>query len=296
MKNTNSDILIGSHVNMKGPDYLVGSANQAISYGANCLMLYTGPNQSTQRTPIDKLKIDEFHQLLNEHHITLKNVVVHAPYILNLANGDPSKWSFSVNFLVQELKRTEAIGANLFVLHPGSATNVSRQQGLDNIIKGINSIFERFSYQITICLETMAGKGQELGANFKEISYLIQGIKDKSRIGVCLDTCHINDAGYDLNHFDDILKEFDNQIGLKYLKVIHINDSMNKVSTHKDRHENIGYGTIGFSLLNQVVHHPKLANLPKILETPWYKDQPLYKAEIEMFRTNHWFDIKKQIH
>lgn len=295
MKNLDNPLLLGCHVNMKGPLYLLGSVNQAIDYGANCFMIYTGPNQSTQRTEINQLKIKEFHQVLQNHHIPIENVIVHAPYILNLASGDTKKRSFSIDFLEKELNRTQAVGSKYFVLHPGNAINVDRQTGLDNIARAINQIYSHNPLNVTICLETMAGKGKELGINFQEIATMISQIKDISHIGVCLDTCHIHDAGYDLKHFDQILEEFDRVIGLKYLKVVHINDSMNQMASHKDRHENIGYGSIGFDLLCQIVHHTKLTKIPKILETPWYKNQPLYKYEIEMLQSKKWFDIKKQI-
>ncbi len=278
---------------MKAPNYLLGSINQALEYGANCFMIYTGPNQSTIRTDISKMKIDEFKKIANNNNINLMNVIVHAPYILNLANGDPTKWSFSINFLIQELERTNKIGAKYFVLHPGNAVNIDRHTGLENIIKALNQIFERDKSNVVVCIETMSGKGTELGKDFQEIAFIINGIKNKKRIGVCLDTCHINDAGYDETNFDYVLDEFDKIIGLNYLKVLHINDSMNSISSHKDRHENIGYGHLGFELLNKIVHHPQLKEIPKILETPWYNGAPLYKEEIEMFHFNKWFDVKK---
>ena len=292
---TKEKLLLGSHVGMSSPDYLVGSFNEAISYKANAFMIYTGPNQSTLRTDLSKLKIPEFRKLLEQNSIDINNVVVHAPYIVNLANQDAKKRAFAISFISNELKRTDAIGCKLFVLHPGSAVGVTRQQGLDYIVEGINTIYAKNKINAILCLETMSGKGNELGINIDEIAYLIKNIKDRSHIGVCVDTCHISDAGYDDSQFDKYLKEFDEKIGLKYLKVLHINDSMNPIGSHKDRHENIGYGKIGFKTLYNIVHNPKLDYLPKILETPWYKDHPLYEYEIESLRTGKWIDAEKII-
>ena len=288
-------LFIGSHVSMKSPDFLVGSFNEAIGYGANAFMIYTGPNQSTLRTDLSKLKIAEFRKLLQTNNIDINNIVVHAPYIVNLANKDDRKWNFAIDFITKELKRTDAIGCSLFVLHPGSAVNLSRQEGLDRIVDAINQIYSRNKINAILCLETMAGKGNELGANIDEIAYMIKHIKDKKHIGVCIDTCHISDAGYDDNNFDAYLKEFDEKIGLKYIKIMHINDSMNPIGSHKDRHENIGYGKIGFKALFNIVHNPKLDGIPKILETPWYNGYPLYKYEIESLKTGKWIDAEKII-
>ncbi len=294
MKNI-QDILIGSHVSMKGPKFLVGSLTEALSYGANCFMIYTGPNQSTLRTDTERLKIDEFHKLIAKANIPLEHVIVHAPYILNLATIDPSKYRFSIEFLTKELARVEAIGAKYLVLHPGNAINTTRKDGMDSIVKAINQIYEKHDFNVVLCLETMAGKGNELGNSFEEISYMLNNIKNKKKIGVCLDTCHISDAGYDINQFDQILNQFDKIVGLKWLKVMHINDSMNPRGARKDRHQNLGYGEIGFEVINYVVHHPKLVGIPKILETPWYKGVPLYKYEIEMLRKQKWFDVRHQL-
>lgn len=289
----NDDILIGCHVNMKGPDFLVGSINQALSYKANCLMVYTGPNQSTLRTDLERLKIDEFKTIAKNNNIPLEHVIVHAPYILNLATIDESKYRFSIDFLTKELMRAEAIGAKYLVLHPGNAINTTRIDGMNSIVAAINKIYAKNKFNVILCLETMAGKGNELGNIFEEIAYMLNKINDKEHIGVCLDTCHISDAGYDINQFDDVLEQFDQIIGLNNLKVMHINDSMNPRGARKDRHENLGYGHLGFDILNTIVHHPKLTHIPKILETPWYKGCPLYQEEIQMFRDQKWFDVRK---
>lgn len=288
------ELYIGSHVGMHGPNYLIGSINEALSYSANALMLYTGPNQSTIRTSLDKLKIAEFQKMCKENNIELKNVVIHAPYILNLATNDIKKAKFYCDFLTQDLLRAEAIGAKYFVLHPGNAINIDRKLGLDNIVKNINSIYDNNpNLNVTICLESMAGKGNELGKNFDELSYMIKNIKCQDKIGICLDSCHLNDTGYDLTNWDKIFDEFDQKIGLKYLHVIHVNDSKNPIESHKDRHENIGYGTIGLDNLHKLIFHPKTNGIVKILETPWYQDKPFYKQEIEILKSNKFYDYRK---
>ena len=288
-------LYLGSHVSMSSPDYLMGSLKEALSYKANALMIYTGPNQSTLRTDLSKLKITEIRQGLKDNNIDIENVIVHAPYIVNLANKEERKRYFAIDFITKELKRTDGIGAKYFVLHPGSAVGQTRQEGLDHIVESINTIYSKNKIDAVLCLETMAGKGNELGANIDEMAYMIKNIKDKIHIGVCVDTCHISDEGYDTKDFDKYLKEFEEKIGLKYLKVMHINDSMNPVGSHKDRHENIGYGKIGFKNLYDIVHYPKLDGIPKILETPWYCDYPLYEYEIESLRTGKWIDAEKII-
>lgn len=277
--------LIGSHVSMKAPDYLLGSINEAISYKANCLMIYTGSPQSTNRVNINDLKIKEFQEIAKNNNICLDNVIVHAQYIINLANNDQIKHNFAIDFLATEVKRCMQIGVKYLVLHPGSATNCSIQEGIKNIADAINKIFKKVGKtDIVICLETMSGKGNEIGRNFDELKNIIHLVNYKNNIGVCLDTCHINDSGYDVANFDAVINEFNQTIGLDKLKVIHLNDSKNIKGAAKDRHENLGYGTIGFDNLLKVVFHPQLVNIPKILETPWYKNKPYYKQEIAMLR------------
>jgi deoxyribonuclease-4 len=260
-------ILLGSHVSMAKPDYLLASAQSAVGFGANTFMIYTGAPQNSVRAPLDQLKIKEFHQYLNEHEIKLTDLVVHAPYIINLATNDPYKHAGAVQILQNEIYRTTVIGCQYLVLHPGSAGSLTKTQGIANIARAINTI-NLTNRQVIICLETMAGKHGEIGGTFDELSQIINLINDKQLIGVCLDTCHINDAGYDNHDIDTVLHEFDKKIGLKYLKVIHLNDSKNTKGTNKDRHENIGYGTIGFQTLLKYTHDQRLVNIPKILETP----------------------------
>lgn len=285
-------MILGSHVSFKKDTQLLGSVNEALSYGANTFMFYTGAPQNTIRHNIDENKTKEAINLLKENNIDINNIIVHAPYIVNMASDN----DFAVDFLKQEIKRVEALGMTKLVLHPGNSVKLSREEGINNIINNLNKVGKS---SVTICLETMAGKGTELGVTFEELKQIIDGVD--YYIGVCLDTCHINDAGYDISNFDKVLEEFDNIIGLNYLKCIHINDSKNEIGTHKDRHENIGYGTLGFDNIINILYNNKIKDVPKILETPYIKadkdSYPPYKFEIEMinkkqFNSNLLDDIK----
>ena len=283
------ELIIGSHVSFKKDDQLLGSVKETLKYGANTFMFYTGAPQNTARVPInDELK-NKALELMNENNIDIKNVVVHAPYIINLANSN--NFDFNVRFLKEEISRVERLGVDKLVLHPGSHVGLGVDVGIMNIIDSLNASITK-NTKVTVCLETMAGKGSEIGRTFEELKKIIDGVECKDKIGVCMDTCHLNDAGYDLNDFDLILDEFDNTIGLNYLKVIHINDSKNELGTHKDRHENIGIGNIGFENLIKIIYHDKLKGIPKILETPYVDQKPPYKEEIEMIRNK---DFNKKL-
>lgn len=274
---------IGSHVSMGGPDYFVGSVKEAISYNASTFMFYTGAPQNSFRVPLERCKIEEGKKLLLEHGFDLSKLVVHAPYILNVANKTkPDLFEVSKKNLINELIRTEAFGATMLVLHPGAHVGQGIEAGLKNIVEALDEVFSKDGTKVKIALETMAGKGSELGANFDEINYIISHSKYPDRLGVCLDTCHISDEGLDISKFDEILDLFDQKVGIDKILCVHVNDSKNPIGSHKDRHENIGYGHIGFDALCHVVHHPKLNNIPKILETPYYNEKPPYKKEIEM--------------
>ena len=286
------DLIIGSHVSYKNSTGLIGSVKEAISYGANTFMFYTGAPQNTMRGNIDDVITYQAYQLMKENHINSENVIVHAPYIVNLCNDD--KFEFSVSFLQQEVKRCEQLGMTKLVLHPGASVGLEKNHAINNIIKGLNIILEQ-NHRVVICLETMAGKGTEVGKTFEELKYIIDHVDNKSRIGVCLDTCHIHDAGYDLNDFDRILNDFDQIVGLNYLKCIHVNDSKNVMGSHKDRHENIGYGYIGFNNLIKIIYHKKLESIPKILETPYIdREYPPYKQEIEMIKSKKFNEKLKE--
>ena len=293
-------LIIGSHVSYKNSDQLLGSVKEALSYGANTFMFYTGAPQNTMRGSINIELRDLAYNLMKDNNIDINNVIVHAPYIVNLANIE--NFDFSVSFLKKELERCNILGIKYMVLHPGSATNCSRESAIKNISDGLNLILDN-NYDVKILLETMAGKGNEIGKTFDELKAIMDNIKYKDKIGVCLDTCHLNDAGYDIGNFNNVLEEFDNKIGIKSIGCVHVNDSKNVLGSHKDRHENIGLGTIGFDNLINVIYNEKLKEVPKILETPYVtkddnskdKEYPPYKYEIEMIE-NKKFDndlIKK---
>ena len=277
-------LIIGSHVGYKKDSGLVGSVKEALSYGANTFMFYTGAPQNTKRLPIDLANVQEADKLMAENNIQKENVIVHAPYIINLATDDEEKRNFAISFLQEEIKRVETLGFTYLVLHPGSHVGCGPDKGIENIANSLNEVLAT-DKKVVILLETMAGKGTEVGRSFEEIASIIEKVNQKEKIGVCLDTCHINDAGYDLNNFDKVLDNFDEVIGLGKLKCLHINDSKNERSAHKDRHENIGLGHIGFDALMKVIYNNRLDNIPKILETPYVdKIYPPYKYEIEMIR------------
>ena len=282
-------LYIGSHVGFKKDSQLLGSVREALSYGANTFMFYTGAPQNTSRYPImDGLTLEAM-ALMKEHDFDYSKVVVHAPYIINLANDkDPEKFKFSVRFLQEELERCELLGIKSIVLHPGSHVGLGVDAAISNIAKGLNMILG--THDVTILLETMAGKGTEVGSSLEEIKRIVDLVDDKEHIGVCLDTCHLNDAGYDMSEFDSFLNRFDSLIGLDKIGCVHVNDSKNVLGAHKDRHENIGFGTIGFDNLISIIYNNRLENIPKILETP-YVDREFapYKYEIEMIR-NKKFD------
>lgn len=292
----NKELIIGSHVGFSSKNQLIGSVEEALSYGSNTFMFYTGAPQNTLRNPIRDEYTMEAYRLMKENNIDLSNVVIHAPYIVNLGNLE--NFDFSVNFLKGELERANLLGIKNVVLHPGASVSYERTDSIESIIRGLNLILDN-DMDVTICLETMAGKGTEIGININELKRIIDGVKFKDKIGVCLDTCHLNDSGVDLTKFDEYLEEFDKAIGLDFIKVIHINDSKNVIGSHKDRHENIGLGTIGFDTLIKIIYDERFMNIPKILETPYVTENdeskekiyPPYKYEIAMIR-NKQFDEK----
>ena len=282
------ELIIGSHVSFKKEEQLLGSVKEAISYGANTFMFYTGAPQNTARQPLNEVKNKEAIELMKENGIDINNVIVHAPYIINLANL--ANQDFAVNFLTEELKRVEQLGVSKLVLHPGSHVGVGYEEGIKNIISSLNKVIDRTT-NVTILLETMAGKGSECACNFEQVKEIIDGVNYSDKVAVCLDTCHIHDAGYSLDNFDEVLTNFDKIIGLDKLQCIHVNDSKNDLSAHKDRHENIGYGFIGYDNLIKVIYHEKLKSVPKILETPYVdKLYPPYKFEIEMIKNKKFND------
>src|SRR5690606_30232058 len=279
---------IGSHVSMSGSKMLLAASEEAVSYGSTTFMIYTGAPQNTRRKKIEDLNIEAGRQHMKEHGI--EEIVVHAPYIINIGNTtNPATFELGVNFLQTEIERTEAIGAKQIVLHPGAHVGAGVEAGIKKIIEGLNEVLTKET-DVQIALETMAGKGSECGRTFEELAMIIDGVKYNEKLSVCFDTCHTHDAGYNVaEDFDGVLEEFDKIIGIDRLKVLHINDSKNPRGSRKDRHENIGFGHIGFETLNYIVHHPQLTEIPKILETPYVgttkenKKSP-YKHEIAMLK------------
>ena len=254
-------------------------------------MLYTGAPQNTRRKDISNLNIDAGWEYAHEHGID--EIVVYAPYIINLANTvKPETYELAVEFLEKEIARTAAMRSRILVLHPGSHVNAGAEAGIAQIIKGLNTVLEKNDDDVFIALETMAGKGSEIGRSFEKIKAIFDGVNKKDRLRVCFDTCHVNDAGYDIvNHYDDVFAEFDKVIGLDRIAVFHVNDSMNPLGAHKDRHANIDNGTIGYDTLHRLVHDERFADIPKILETPWLCEEgsakktiPPYKEEIAWLR------------
>ena len=287
---------LGCHVGMSGKDMMAGSVKEAISYGANVFMLYTGAPQNTRRKELSELNIEKAHALMEEAGI--EEFVVHAPYIINLANCvKPETFQIAVEFLELELKRTEAMGATELVLHPGSHVGEGVEKGVAQIIKGINEVLTNDT-RVHIALETMAGKGSEIGRSFEELAMIYDGVKYNDKLRVCFDTCHTSDAGYDIvNDFDGVIEQFDRIIGKDQITVFHINDSKNERGAAKDRHENFGFGHIGFDALSYIVNHKDFENVPKILETPYVKNPdnsklsyPPYKFEIEMIKSGVFDD------
>lgn len=284
---------IGCHVGNSGPLMLEGSIKEALSYGATCFMVYLGPPQNTIRKPIESMNADKMALIAKENNICLDDVIIHAPYIVNLARKDPEKFDFAVRFIATELSGVHNIGCKYLVLHPGSAVDSERSEALNQVARGINEIIKLTpNVRSVIAIETMAGKGNEVGRTFEEIKFIIDNVCDKSRVGVCLDTCHINDGGYDLvNNYEGVISEFDEIIGLEYLKVIHVNDSKNPLASHKDRHENIGFGNLGFETIMKIFNDSRFNNIPKILETPYVaslnnkENFPPYKYEINMIKS-----------
>ncbi|WP_432355232.1 deoxyribonuclease IV [Sporosarcina sp. A2] len=285
-------ILIGSHVSMSGKEMLLGSSKDAAAFGATTFMIYTGAPQNTRRKPIEELNIDAGQAHMSENG--LSSMVVHAPYIINIANSvKPETFRLGVDFLQEEIRRTEALGANQIVLHPGAHVGEGVDKGIAKIIEGLDEVLSEDA-NVRIALETMAGKGTECGRNFEELARIFDGVKNSDRLSVCFDTCHVHDAGYDIvTDFESVLEEFDHFIGRDRISVIHVNDSKNVRGAGKDRHENIGFGHIGFDPLHYIVHHPSFTNVPKILETPFIgtdkknKTAP-YKEEIAMLKSGEF--------
>ena len=290
-------MILGSHVKMSGKKMMLGSVEEALSYGANTFMIYTGAPQNTRRRKIEELNIPEALELMKAHDIDVKNIVIHAPYIMNLANPSLEKRQFAIDFLTSEIERSAAMEATQIVLHPGSAVGLDREEAIRWIGEGLNKVIANTKdLKVKIALETMAGKGNEVGRTFEELKAIIDLVADKTRVSVCFDTCHTHDSGYDIKeNFKGVLEEFDKVVG-KYLSVFHINDSKNIKGARKDRHENLGFGEIGFKALVDIIYDEEFKAIPKILETPYIGDNPPYKEEIEMIKNRRFeSDLKTKL-
>ncbi len=288
---------IGSHVCMSGKEMLLGSAKEAVSYEANTFMFYTGAPQNTRRKDISELNIDVAWDYMSAHGID--EIVVHAPYIINLANTvKPEIFELAVEFLQLELNRTESCRSHTLILHPGAHVGAGVDAGITQIIKGLNTVLTKDT-NCNIALETMAGKGTEIGRSFEELAQIYDGVVYNEKLRVCFDTCHTHDSGYDIIHdFDGVIEHFDKLIGREQIAVFHINDSKNVKGASKDRHANIGLGEIGFDALAYIVHHKDFELVPKILETPYIpstenpkKSFAPYRHEIAMLRNKTFSSI-----
>ncbi len=277
-------IKLGSHVGMAGKDMFLASVKEAESYGANVLMLYTGAPQNTRRKEIKDLNIEKGWEYAAQAGIN--EIVVHAPYIINLANTvKPETFTLAVEFLEKEIIRTAAMRSKVLVLHPGSCLDAGVDAGIAQIVNGLNQVLDQNEDDVFIALETMAGKGSEVGRSFEELARIYEGVHKKERLRVCFDTCHVNDAGYDLVHdYEGVFQHFDEVLGLDQIAVFHINDSMNPCGAHKDRHANIGKGYLGEEVLKKLVHDPRFEEIPKILETPWLCEEGSDKKTIPPYR------------
>ncbi len=282
---------IGSHVNYESKTGLLGCVNTTLENGANAFMFYTGAPQNTRRSKIDFENVAQAKAKMEEEKIPLQNVIVHAPYIINLANRqEEEKWRFAISFLIEEINRVSQFGFSYLVLHPGSHVGEGVQKGICNIQDALNEVLEKTkTTRVVILLETMAGKGTEVGKNLEELKAIYDGVKAQERIGICLDTCHLNDAGYDLYPFTSFLDLFEKYFPLSKIGCIHVNDSKNAKASHKDRHENIGFGTLDFETILDVVYNKRLEDVPKILETPYINHlYAPYKKEIAMLRAKQF--------
>lgn len=269
---------IGCHLSSSKGYLAMGK--QAVEIGANVFQFFTRNPRGGKAKEINEEDVKKFLEFAKENGIT--NFLAHAPYTLNACAADERIRKFARETFADDLKRLEYTPGSMYNFHPGSHVGQGAEKGIVYIADTLNYVMEP-QQSTTILLETMSGKGSEIGRNFEEIQSIIEKVEIKDKIGVCLDTCHIFDGGYDIvEHLDDVISEFDKVIGLNRLKAIHLNDSMNTLGSHKDRHARIGEGNIGKEALFGVINHPSLKNLPFYLETP--NELPGYAKEIEMLK------------
>lgn len=289
-----NDIIIGSHVSFLKDSELYGSVMESVSYGSNTFMIYTGSNQSAERREINHELTLKGWEAMKKHGIDINNVIVHAPFIVNLANNkDERKYNFYISFMKNEINRCKELGIHKMVFHPGSRTDLDREVALNNIVFGLNTIMKDVN-DFDLLIEFMSGKGTEVGCTIEDMKYIMDNI-NVDNVGVCLDTCHINDAGYNISEFDYFLDLFDKNIGIDKIKCVHVNDSLNMIGSHKDRHANIGYGTLGFETIINVIYNERLKGIPMILETPYVDGKAPYKYEIDNIRNKKFIDYKANL-
>lgn len=253
---------------------------EALSIGANTFQFFTRNPRGGKAKAIDEKDVATLLRIMEENKFT--TILAHAPYTLNACSADENTRKFALEMMTDDLLRMEYLPNNLYNFHPGSHVKQGVEVGINYIVDMLNAVIKP-QQTTTVLLETMSGKGTEVGRNFEEIAEIINRVELKEHMGVCLDTCHVYDAGYDIvNNLDGVLEEFDRIIGLEKLKAIHLNDSKNPFESHKDRHEKIGEGSLGIEAITNIINHPKLCNLPFFLETP--NDLEGYGKEIEILR------------
>lgn len=272
---------IGSHISASKGYAAMGK--QALKLGANTFAFFTRNPRGGKAKEIDPEDIEKFLALAKEHHFG--KLVAHAPYTMNACAAKEDIRRFAGEMLEDDLNRMEYTPGNYYNFHPGSHVGQGSDVGID-LIAGLLNETLKPEQTTTVLLETMAGKGSEIGRNFEELQAILERVTLREKMGVCLDTCHVWDGGYDIvNDLDGVLEKFDRIIGLKHLKAIHMNDSMNPLDSHKDRHEKIGQGQIGLETMERIINHPKLQGVPVILETP--NDDAGWAKEIALLRSLH---------
>ncbi len=271
-------LVLGTHMSIAGG--LNKTAQNVVKMNANTMQIFSrNPRGSNFKNPSEK-EVEEFQKIRKEHHFG--PILAHAPYTMNLASAKPEVYEFACDVIREDIQRMDNLGIENIVFHPGSHTGIGTEAGIENIIRGLNQAITE-SQNIMVLLETMSGKGTEIGVHFEELKTIRDGVNHPEKVGICLDTCHVFSAGYDIvNHLEEVLDELDENIGLSYLRAIHLNDSMMPFGSRKDRHATIGDGEIGLEALMKVITNPRLAGIPFYLETPL--DDAGHKQELQMIK------------